>query len=158
MEIFENITSDQFMAIFFFSWMFFILHDVICCITNAINERTWIVKDYEQIIYDNVGIYDYDDNKYKKLIANARENVEKRKARRKKMKAIFKKGKKWNFMYNLESMIKFLQLFILVAIIVLLIRLGFQFFIENKIVENRDNYLRYDICYKINNTYYCEKE
>lgn len=94
MDIFQIIESDYFIEIIFFSWIFFTIHDFICCIINAINERTWIVKDYEEIIHDYITVDEAISFKDKKLIANAKENTQKRYARRQKLKNLFSKKRK----------------------------------------------------------------
>lgn len=94
MEIIENITSDQFFTIFWICYLFFLIVEIIQSIINFINERAWLVNDYEKIIAKNLNTYDVIDNKEKKLIAQAKEKIEKRELRRQKLNKLFKKGKK----------------------------------------------------------------
>ena len=93
-NIINNIRIDWFWTIWFSGAICIIFYNFICDIINAIENKIWIMKDYEKIIAENLGTYDSDDYKEKKLIALAKENVEKRKKRKDKFNKIFKKGNK----------------------------------------------------------------
>lgn len=94
MDILKNISSEQFFSIFFFGCGFCILHDILSSIINYINERAWLVNDYEKIIVKYLDLNDVDNNKEKKLISNAREKILKREIRKGKLKMIFRKKDK----------------------------------------------------------------
>lgn len=90
----ENLTNNEFMSIIFLGWVLSMLYDIILSIINYFNEKAWLVNDYEKIIATYLNTYVTVDNKEKKLIAQAKEKVEKRNERRKKIKSLFNRGKK----------------------------------------------------------------
>ena len=87
--------------IFLIGFIWCTMYNTIAIIYNAIENRMWIIKDYEKIIADNLGTYDSYDNKEKMLIEYDKRNtesrnkcLEKRKTIKEKIKKIFSKGKK----------------------------------------------------------------
>ncbi len=100
MEILENIlkdiSSDQIVTIFIFSYIFIILNDILSSMITYIQDKAWLVNDYEKIIGTYLNICDVDDNKEKQLIANAKIRLEKRKAKMEKIKRIFRRINKKN--------------------------------------------------------------
>lgn len=60
-------------------------------------------------------------------------------------------------MYILKNRIKFIKMIMIFAIIIMSMKVVFEFIIEKKVVDNRINYEMYDNCYNIKNNYYCEK-
>ena len=90
MKIFENITNQYFITSFFMGVGFCILYDIIKCIINVINTEVLKVEDYEKLIATYLNTYNTDNNKEKRLIATAKENVRKRDLKRENSKNIKK--------------------------------------------------------------------
>ena len=91
MDILKNISSEQFFSIFFFGCGFCMLHDILLSIINYINEKAWLVNDYEKMIVKYLNLNDVDNNKERKLISNAREKISKSERLKGKFKMIFRK-------------------------------------------------------------------
>lgn len=97
----ETVPPEQFLFIFFVGIIWIYIMNFVGSIGIAIENKIWLVKDYEEIIHKCLGTYDAEDYKHKKLIANAKENTERRikclkrrKAIKEKIKRLFKKGNK----------------------------------------------------------------
>lgn len=60
-------------------------------------------------------------------------------------------------MKNLGDYTKFVLAFLIVGLVFMTIDTIGSKIIESKVIENKNNYEKYDDCYKIRNYYYCEK-
>lgn len=100
-NIIETVSPEHFMYIFIWGIVWISFYNFIGNIYIAIENKIWLVKDYEKLIATYLNTYDTDNNKEKELISKAKKHeeiriryLEKRKAIKQKIKSLFNKGKK----------------------------------------------------------------
>ena len=91
MEILENISSNQFFAIFFLGYCFSCIHDVIISFINYIQDKGWRCIKYEKIIYKYMDLYTSEDKEEIELIASIYNKFDKKKKSKERLKKIFKR-------------------------------------------------------------------
>lgn len=75
--------------------IFNMIQDLIMSLTDYLREKSWLVRDYEEIIYENVGTwyYDNDEAQKKELVARAIKNHMKRIQKRSRLDKLLNKFK-----------------------------------------------------------------
>ena len=68
---------DIFIAGFFIGVLFNIVQDLIFSLIDYLQNKSWLIKDYEKIIYEYICTSDVVDDQEKEIIAIARNNYNK---------------------------------------------------------------------------------
>ena len=83
--------SDILLFGFFMGILFDMIENLIFSLIDYLQNKACLVKDYEKIIYENIGTWDGDDDKEKEIIAIARNNYNEHLKKVKRMDNIFSK-------------------------------------------------------------------
>lgn len=73
--------KEYILVVFILGMIFNMIQDLIMSLINYLNDKAWLVRDYEEIIYNYLNCYDVVDFEEKEIICIAVNNYNKRKAK-----------------------------------------------------------------------------
>ncbi len=89
----ENI-SDIIVVSFFLGMVFNMIDDIIHSLIDYLNNKVWLVRDYEELIYNNLNVEDVLLLEEKDIVIEAINNYSERKVKRYKLNKFLDKFRK----------------------------------------------------------------